>query len=270
MLTNVPFYHSTIRNATVAFGGLFSNLHLVTKNKDGITDKIVKVPIQYANKEKYIVRIMQDPKIERNTMVTLPRMSFEISGYQYDPERKLNKIHRINSTRDIALETREFFTQYTPVPYNISWNLYTYTKTTEDNLQLMEQILPFFTPELNLSVKMIKNPEIVQDIPLVLTSVNTADDFYDGSFEDRRMIISTYSFEMKLNIYAPLIGVIDRDNHFADGNNGGLPIIKKVIVDTNNSRYTAIVDPFEASVADVYNIIESNSDTPFDEIKKFD
>ncbi|HEY9705445.1 MAG TPA: tail sheath stabilizer and completion protein [Allocoleopsis sp.] len=270
MLSKVPFYHGTVRNATIAFAGLFNNIHLVTVNKDGFQEKIVKVPIQYANKEKYVVRITQDPKLERTSSITLPRMSFEITGFQYDAERKLNKIHKIQTTRGQALESREFFAQYTPVPYNISWNLYSYTKTTEDNLQIMEQILPYFGPDLNLTVKMIKNPEINQDIPLILTSVQTSDDMYDGSFEDRRMIITTYSFEMKLNIYAPLLNVIDKENHFGDGTGSGLPIIKKVIVDTNNVRYTAVVDPFEANKSDVHEIIEGFSDTPFDELITFE
>ena len=133
-------------------------------------------------------------------------------------------------------------------------SLYTYTRTVEDNLQIMEQILPFFTPDMNLSVKMMKEPLLVQDIPLILNSVKT-DDQYDGSFEESRTLITTYSFIMKAYYYSPLLNKTDPEKHFAD--NSDAQVIKHVSVIVNSqSKYSAIIDPFEANSNDPYNINE--------------
>lgn len=250
MITNKPFYHGIIRKATIAFGGLFSNIHVVTKNAGNTTEKIVKVPIAYANKEKYIVRLQQDPSMQEDVLITLPRLSFEITGFNYDAARQINKIHKL-----YGAENGKPTFNYAPVPYDIQFTLYSYTKTQEDNLQIMEQILPFFSPDLSLTVKMISSPEINQDIPLTLQGVST-DDQFDGNFEDRRYIITTYSFEMKLYLYSPILGSVDAENHFE-----GTPqnSIKKVFItySNQNSKYSAVVDPEAANLGDNYTILEN-------------
>jgi hypothetical protein len=255
MLTKVPFYHAVTRKLVVSFGGLFGNIFIQTKNKDNKTEKIVKVPLAYANKDKVIVRLQQDPGLQEDVQILLPRMSFEIVGMSYDASRQLNKIHRttaITNTRNVFM--------YAPVPYNVEFNLYTYTKTTEDNLQIMEQIIPYFTPDMNLTIKMMADPPLSQDIPLILNSVNT-DDEYDGSFEDRRYIITTYSFTMKAYYYGPLLGSLDPEKHFEDGKQ--VNVIKTVQATVNNNfKYSAVIDPISANVTDPYNITESWTSTP--------
>lgn len=233
----------------VGFGGLFSNLHIRTRDQNGTTQKIVNVPLAYANKEKFIVRIQQDPQLNEDVQISLPRMSFELVGYDYDAQRQMNKIHRHLVTKDARSSH-----QYVPVPYNLTFNLYTYTKTAEDNFQIMEQILPFFTPDMNLAIKVLQNPDVVQDCTLTLNSVNT-DDQYDGSFEDRRYIITTYEFMMQMNFHGPIFGTSDPEKHFEDGPASN--VIKKVTVSTNQQvKYSAVVDPFEAKIDDPHVINE--------------
>lgn len=250
MLTSVPFYFSTTRNLVVAFCGLFSNVFIRNFDSGGVSKKIVNVPISFLSKEKFLIRLMQDPGLNEDTQISLPRMSAEIVGIDYDSTRQFNKIHKnIGST-----DTKSVYT-YTPVPYNISFNLYTYTRTVEDNLQIMEQILPFFTPDLNLSIKMMKDPVLIQDIPLILNSVGT-DDQYDGSFEESRTIITTYSFLMKSYYYSPMLAKTDPEKHFAT--NADSQIIKHVTVLVNgNSKYSAIIDPFAASESDPHSVLEN-------------
>ena len=163
MLTKVPFYFQTTRKMVIAFGGLFNNIFCVTKDKQSTTQKIVQVPLAYANKEKWLVRLRQDPGLSEDVQITLPRMSFEIVGYEYDAARQLNKMNRI-----VTEQNGRTVYSYAPVPYNITFQLYTYTRTQEDNLQIMEQILPYFTPDMNLSIKVMQNPDVVQDCALIL------------------------------------------------------------------------------------------------------
>ena len=253
MLTKVPFYNGITRKMVVAFGGLFNNLFVVTKDANDSTQKIVKVPLAFANKEKFIVRLQQDPGLQQDTETLLPRMSFEIIGYDYDADRQLNKVNK-------TLESQAGRTvkMYTPVPWNIQLNLYSFTRTMEDNLQIMEQIIPYFSPDFNLSVKVIKDPETIQNVSLILNDVNT-DDQYDGGYEERRYIVTTYSFTLKAFYYGPGIGTIDPENHFESGD--PVNVIKKVDVNINGARkYSAVVDPFSAEETDQHTIVDSWND----------
>lgn len=250
MLTSIPFYFSTTRNLVIAFCGLFSNIFIRNFDAAGVSRKIVNVPISFLSKEKFLIRLQQDPGLNEDANINLPRLSAEITGIDYDTSRQLNKVHKNVSNTSI----RTVYT-YSPVPYNLTFNLYSYTRTVEDNLQIMEQILPFFTPDMNLSIKMMKEPLLIQDVPLILNSVSN-DDQYDGSFEDSRTIITTYSFTMKAYFYGPLLNHTDPENHFA--NNSDAQVIKQVHVSVNSAnKYSAVIDPFSANSTDPYNINEN-------------
>lgn len=250
MLASVPFYHATTKKLIIAFGGLFGNIFCTTKDTQNKTQKIVRVPIAFAQKEKFIIRLQQDPGMAEDVQILLPRLSFEVVSVDYDGSRQLNKIHRLSG----ADADRNVFS-YMPVPYNVTFNMYSFTRTTEDNLQIMEQILPYFTPELNLTIKMIQAPVITQDIPMSLNAVNTNDQ-YDGGFEDRRYIITTYSFTMRAYYYGPILGSRDPEKHFDDGS--AVNVIKHVQVNINNAmKYSAIIDPFTANADDIFNVNES-------------
>jgi hypothetical protein len=249
MLTRVPQYFGTTKKMVVAFGGLFSNIFCVTKNRDNVTEKIVAVPIAYANKEKFITRLQQDPGLNEDVQISLPRLSFEIVGTDYDSGRQLNKLNK-----QISVKNNQTVYSYSPVPYILAFNLYSFTRTQEDNLQILEQILPYFSPDMNLSIKIMQNPDVIQDCQLVLNSVNT-DDQYDGGYEERRYIITTYSFTLKMSYFSPLLGLTDHENHFEGG--ASTRVIKRVITNLNNSKYTVEVDPFEANEDDPHSLVDS-------------
>lgn len=249
MLASKPFYHGTTRAMVVSFCGLFSNIFTVTKDTTNITKKIVNVPIAYANKEKFLVRLKQDPGLNEDIQIILPRLSAEIVGQEYDSARQLNKVNK-----NVCFKDGKTTFMYSPVPYNITFQLYSYTRTTEDNLQILEQIVPYFTPDMNLSIKVMQNPDFIQDCQLILNSVNT-DDAYDGGFEERRYIITTYEFTLKMYYYSPIRGLLDSEFHF-DNSNTAVNIIKNVQVNVNNNKYSVTVDPFEAGPDDPYTLNE--------------
>jgi len=204
MLSGSVYYHGIIRKSIVAFGRLFSDIYIDRKEGDsvsGTTVQRVQVPLAYAPKEKWLVRIEQDPELKNNTYTTLPRMSFEITGYTYDSVRKVNRMQKI--TCGSGLESLSYV--YTPVPYNIDIALYVLTKTQEDGLQIIEQILPTFTPEYTLAVKTVQDMNIVLDVPVILNSVSVQDD-YDGDFQTRRFVTHTLNFTMKTSLFGPISG----------------------------------------------------------------
>jgi hypothetical protein len=161
----------------------------------------LQVPLAYAPKEKWIVRLDQDPSLENHVYTTLPRMSFEIIGYNYDPQRKVNRMQQLKCGDG----TGSVSTMYTPVPYNLDLSLYILTKTQEDGLQIIEQILPTFTPEYTLTINVVPDMNVKIDVPIVLNSVSVQDD-YDGDFQTRRFVTHSLNFQMKINLFGPIAG----------------------------------------------------------------
>ena len=204
MLSSNVFYHGLIRKTIVAFGSLFSDIYIDRKQGDSVTGETIQrlqIPLAYAPKEKWIVRLDSDPNLEQHTYTTLPRMSFEILGYSYDAQRKLNRMQQIKCGSGIDSMTY----MYTPVPYNIEISLYVLTKTQEDGLQIIEQILPTFTPEYTLSINAVPDMNVVQDIPVVLNSVSVSDE-YDGDFQTRRFVTHTLNFTLKTSLFGAVSG----------------------------------------------------------------
>lgn len=202
MLNIPPFYHGLTRKVIVAFGSLFSSVKIQREGTDGLVAQTVNVPLSYAPKEKWLVRIEQDPTLANHTYITLPRMSFEITGMAYDSSRKTNRMNKIIAKND-STNPATVNQSYSPVPYNIDISLYIISKTQEDCLQIVEQILPFFTPEFTLSINAVPELDATMDIPIILNSV-TIDDNYDGAFQERRFVTYTVTFTLKTNFYGPV------------------------------------------------------------------
>ena len=203
MLNGQTYYHGAIRKTIVAFGRLFSDIKIARQDNEGNVAQTLSVPLAYAPKEKWLVRIDSDPNLTNHTYTSLPRLSFEIVGYHYDASRKTNKMNKIVCKDTSSAENPTAKAVFSPAPYNIDINLYILTKTQEDSMQILEQILPIFNPEYTLSINALPAIEIVQDVPVILNSV-VAEDNYDGSFQERRFVTHTLSFTIKTNIYGPV------------------------------------------------------------------
>ena len=198
------FYHESLRKIVVAFGTIFNNINIQRKDSNGNVVQSIKVPLAYSPKEKFIARLDQqaDLQADRRVAVTLPRMGFEISGINYDPSRKLNRlgtIKRVRSGSDSIMNK-----QFNPVPYNISMNLYSFTASAEGGLQIIEQILPFFQPDYTVTMIMDRSfMDTKRDIPFVLENVSY-DDSYTGTLTSLRRIIYTLTFTAKIYLYGPI------------------------------------------------------------------
>lgn len=198
------FYHEKVRKSVSVFGSLFNNLYVLRKNASNQVISQVKVPLSYAPKSKFLERLAENPDLDNDQKVAikLPRMSFEITSMIYDQTRQLTKVSNFNTIGSANTNRQKF---YSPVPYNISFQLNVYAKTQDDALQIVEQILPTFNPQYTLTIKPFgtEYPDFKEDIPIVIQSVSFSDDF-DGSLEQRRSIIYTLDFEMKVSFYGPI------------------------------------------------------------------
>ena len=193
------FYNQGMRKMTVAFGQVFNNIQIKRQGSDS-TVQSIRVPLAYAPKEKFLVRLDQQPSLDdRQFAITLPRMGFEISGIEYDGSRKLTKVQKFKTTKT---NTGVMNFNYMPVPYNICYNLYCFTATAEGGLQIVEQILPYFQPDYTVTINVVPEMGIKRDVPIVLNNINY-EDSYSGDFESRRAVIYTLNFTAKTYLYGP-------------------------------------------------------------------
>ena len=196
------FYNESMRRMTIGFGQIFNNIQIKRKDDTGKVIQTIRVPLAYGPKEKFLVRLDQQSSLSnREFAITLPRMGFEIAGISYDPTRKLTRIQKFKQVKS-GKEGKVLDFNYTPVPYNISYNLFSFTASAEAGLQIIEQILPFFQPDYTVTINAIPDLSIKRDIPIILNSVNY-EDTYSGDFTTRRAVIYTLNFTAKTYLFGP-------------------------------------------------------------------
>ena len=247
------FYHETMRKIVVSFGTLFNNIQIVRKNSSGAVVQSMKVPLAYGPQQKFLARLNSDPSLASKVAVTLPRLGFEMNGITYDPSRKLNRVQKFRKVKTSANDADKLDTQYMPVPYNINFTLYAMAKNSDDALQIVEQILPFFQPDYTLTINDMADMGIKRDVPIILNDVSYEDN-YQGDFTERRAIIYTMTFTAKFYLYGPVTSS---------------SVIKTVQVDQytdledkspkREQRYTVTPSPASADADDDFGFNESTS-----------
>jgi hypothetical protein len=199
-MLNHEFYHKIIRNTVVGFGTIFNNIELITRDENNNLIKTEKVPLAYGPIQKFLARLRQTPDIDRNFTITLPRISFEMTGISYDPRRKVAPTQYIRSNGDESGSTKK---QYMPVPYDIDFTLSVISKNNDDVLQIVEQILPFFQPQFTITMNLIPEMNEKRDIPIILNNISFKDEYEDDMFT-RRTIIWNLDFTVKTYLYGPV------------------------------------------------------------------
>ena len=246
------FYHETIRKIIVAFGTTFNNVQLVRKDNSGNITQSMKVPLAYGPKEKFLVRLRADPDLSSKVAITLPRIGFEIQNLAYDGTRKLSRVQKFKKV-NTGNNTRTLDTQFMPVPYNLDIVLYVLAKQSDDALQIVEQILPYFQPDYTITVNDMADMGIKRDVPIILNSISYEDN-YEGDFDQRRALIYTMNFTCKFYLYGPvtssnIIRTVQADQ-FAD-----LPDKSP----KREQRLTVTPDPITADADDDFGFNETTS-----------
>lgn len=191
-----------MRKIVASFGAIFSNIFVVKRSETKQEIERIKVPLAYGPAERYLVRTYEDPELNRNYAIKLPRMSFEIKTLEYDSNRKLNTIKKNIAAVDGTPGT--VARQYQGVPYKITIELSIISKFIDDANQIVEQILPWFTPAFTITINSIPEMNYKDDIAITLTGINVQDS-YEDDWKARRDIIWTLSFDIKATFYGPII-----------------------------------------------------------------
>lgn len=255
------FYHETMRKVVVAFGTMFNNIQLVRMNNAGEVTQTMKVPLAYGPKNKWLARLREDPNLTKKVAVTLPRIGFEIQTVSYDSSRKLNSIQKLKKVNSSA-QGKTMSQQFMPVPYNMDFQLSIMAKNSDDALQIVEQILPFFQPDYTVTLNDNTAMGTTRDVPIVLTNVGYEDN-YEADMITRRAIIYTLDFTAKFYLYGP---VTDQK------------VIKTVQVDQytdmpvntpkREQRYSVAPSPASADADDDFGFNETTSF--FEDAKNYD
>lgn len=234
------WYFQTTKKLIVAFATVFDEIE--------ITDDFgrpYKVPLIFSQKEKFI-EAMSPSKVSVSSSIdiTFPRMGFELAGMNFAPERHVNPLNRIEDETDDGEE----ITTYNRVPYDLQFDLFIGARKLEDSLKVLEQIVPFFAPELTVTIKDREDFKLETNVPIILNSVSLQVD-YEGTFDTRRTIVWNLNFTVK-GYYYP-----DRR---------ATNLIKQTILNFGDqdyenifSRYTSTVSPIDAGPQDDYTIIDT-------------
>lgn len=216
------FYHASIRKYVIMFGNMFNDIVIRRYNTAGVAIQTIAVPIAYGPKEKWFVRQADDPSNSKSVSVQLPRIGFEMTSMTYDSTRQTPQTIRIYAANTTSSDTAKIYTQQRPTAWNFTFVLSILVKNADDGAQILEQILPYFTPDFNNAVNLI--PKMGQTLN-VSTSLNdvSVEDTYEGSYAERRALIYNLTFTVKGWVFGPIktSGIIKRvqvDSEIGSGN----------------------------------------------------
>ena len=226
------FYHATMRKSVAVFGTLFNNLKVIRKAADGSVLNQVRVPLAYGPKQKFLARLDQETGFDAPMAIKLPRMAFEITSLTLDATQKLPKRNKIVETHASDVTKKKTIKHFTS--YDIGMSLYIMAKNQDDGLQIVEQILPYFSPEYNVTITPVDGFDHKQDVAVILNSV-AIDDQYEGDFVERRVLIYQLDFTMKMKFYGPTgdQGIIREINIDFNEDSAGVNILENMDITIN-------------------------------------
>jgi hypothetical protein len=256
--------HDTLRKYVILFGTLFNDIWITRDNRNGESIQTIRVPLSYGPKEKFLARLEGNPDFSNKVGIVLPRISFEMTSFTYDSERKLNTLNKhYRQPTNNGTDDRIAY-QYAPVPYNITFQMSIMVKNAEDGTRIIEQILPYFTPEWTATVNLIPEIGAVYDIPIILNDVSVTDT-YEGSFEERRAIVWNLTFTMKAYVFGPtkksgLIKFVEGNIHtnLSQSSNAALTVTAQPGLTANGqptSNAELSIDYLEIKSTDNYGFI---------------
>jgi hypothetical protein len=269
MLGNPHYYNRTIRKVVVAFGTLFNDIDIIRFKKDGTPQYKMKVPLTYGAKEKYLIRLQSDPTLTKSINTLVPRMSFNLDSINYDIARKQQTtLQNFSYTQAGGVKS-----QYAPIPYNFDFSFSIYVRHTEDGTQILEQILPFFTPDFTVTVDFIDSMCQKYDMPIILNSVTNNTD-YEGDMLTTRLITWDLQFTAKGYIWPPVKsgqGLIGQYSSVGgpDGDGGYGGVILNIYENPEMESNTQVVEvytqsnPLDAEPDDEYGFSTTITEFPF-------
>lgn len=238
-----PFYYGTTKKLLVAFCSIFDEIAIIDD-----FGRRIEVPLNFTQREKFLDDPGRQADYDMDALtydITFPKMGVEIAGFNFAPERNLNPLRRIP---DFDQVNKEEVMMYNRIPYDLTFNLFIGSRKLEDSLKIVEQILPFFSPELTLTIKDKENFGLETNIPVELNSTSLNIDAL-GSLDNKRVIMWTLNFTMKAFYYSDVRQETRIKQTIID--------FAEMDLDAIMERYTATVNPLDAEKTDPHTVIET-------------
>lgn len=189
------YFFNTIRKVIVQFLDMFNDINIARYNDDGQIFKYIKVPLRFMPKEKMFMWL----KDRRNDKY-YPIMSSQLNGIELATDRITNKGETIRINID-----EEYKRIFNPTPYNLNFQLNIMSKFMVDQDQILEQILPFFTPN---AFMMIDIPELGVELEnKVIFNSCSMDKTYEIPMDSYRVIVYTLDFTVQTYLFNPIISL---------------------------------------------------------------
>ena len=193
------FYHNTIRKYTASLLDSFNDIYI--ERTDVNNNKIYhNVPITFGSKDKAFVFSELDlEQWKAGNYNILPRMSLSLLSIERDTARNTNRIITINK----HINGKNVTFQYNAVAYNLNYQLDIATKSLTELSMVLEQVLPYFNPTLNVNIMELDILDEPTSIKIVLSNVDLdlPDSFAMDA--DLRIVGSKLSLKLYGNIYLP-------------------------------------------------------------------
>ena len=242
MLGHKHFYNATTRKVIAIFGSLFNDLYIAKRNTDG-SNEFQRVPLTYAPKDRYLLRINED---NSQIAVKLPRMCFEINDMSMNKAVGINKMHNTRRTTNGRL-----FTSPRAVTYSFTLDLSIMSRSQDECLQIVEQIIPFFSPTFTLTANDLDGEGTKTDMPITLTSVSHEDSYEGDLASSTRMVVYTLSFALNAKFGGPGADITDKlikaiEISFNDEESENIEIRTQFLSDTEQDH--TVVTTFGANL----------------------
>jgi hypothetical protein len=254
MFKNQYFYHQHVRKAIVAFGTLFNNIQVKRTDASGGIVQSLFVPLSYAPKQKFIDRIRETPDLEDSNLryqISLPRIGFEITNFNYDASRKLMVTQNVRAVDLAENSPTGARYSYVSTPYNMGISMSVFAKNQEDGLQIIEQILPYFNPDFNVTMNTIPDLGVKNDVQIILENISYSDE-WEGGFDKRLSVIWDLNFTMKLNFF----GYVRDANLIRKTILNAYAVADVNATDATGTRITTTISPEDATPLDQYQYIQ--------------
>lgn len=206
------FYHHTIWKHVAAFADLFDDMTVYVYDDDRkIPVGMKKVPLILAPKEKVVSALSvlageDRPEIDN----VLPKISVIWQGITWDNNRQTgsNLTKRVlayeydsDDEEEQNRQNRLVYVDLQPIPWKLEFQVTFWTKYMDEAVQLLENTLPFFHPDLHLSIfERISGQERKSKVTLDSVTPNFV---YELNEPDRRVIQFDLNFTMECMLYRP-------------------------------------------------------------------
>lgn len=239
MLGFQQFYWGTTKKIIVAVGSIFDNVTFMGDHGDEI-----RVPLYYSPREKFIENRASNPSIESTAFNEIfPAIGFELASMNFAPERQLNPLARIENVYADDNMIRSF----NRIPYDLTFTVTVGSKRFEDSLKIMEQIIPFFTPNINLTIRDREEFKMETNIDVVLNSV-ALNMSYEGTYDEQRTILWDLQLTAKSYYYTPVESLARIKESVIE--------MRSMDFDQKFETYSALINPRSAKPSQPYTIVE--------------